>query len=209
MFKLRLFITAVLLLCLFSTVAYAENWYIAGKAGVSFMELDDIEDNTGGTTEEADDTVALVGLAAGYNWEGKAPIRTELELAYRSQLEEEFGNGAFKAEWDVRIVTLMVNGYYDFDTGTAFTPYVGLGLGSAYIDSSYENNLGVEADKSVLTYAVSGGAGCGYALTDHVTLDLGYRYLKTGDAELDDDNGNEASGSPSAHEITLGLRYDF
>jgi len=77
------------------------------------------------------------------------PIRTELTYTARGNLdkntnpksatyEDENNPGTYLNDDDylhikTRMNTLMVNTYYDFDTGINFTPYVSLGLGAVFL----------------------------------------------------------------------------
>ena len=98
----------------------------------------------------------------------------------------------------------MLNLWYDFDTGSDWTPYVGAGLGLIRIDQGdlrYEDNLLAEEVATLLirqrhpqaprvslpdgfvpkpsatdtTFAYQLGAGIGYALSETATLQIGYR----------------------------------
>ncbi len=77
----------------------------------------------------------------------------------------------------------LVDGYWDIDTGTAFTPYLGGGIGAARVSttmsdlctcSSHDPN-GVNTVSTIVPAAQLGG-GVRIALAKPVTLDIGYRY---------------------------------
>jgi len=98
----------------------------------------------------------------------------------------------------------MANLYYDFDTNTRLTPYVGGGIGMAKLKAKMSvagESLGSVDDT---TFAWQLGAGVAYAATDYVTFDAGYRYADYGDFTKDDDKIDV-----SAHEFYLGARYSF
>lgn len=71
---------------------------------------------------------------------------------------------------------LLANAYYDLDTGTAFTPYLGAGLGVAQINTS----LG-DIGHSAFVPAGQLGAGVRVATGTAATIDLGYRLRVAGD----------------------------
>ena len=51
-------------------------------------------------------------------------------------------------------------------------------------------------------------AGLGYALNDHTTIDLGYRYLNMGHfVGVADSTGAILKKSLTAHEARIGVRY--
>ena len=98
------------------------------------------------------------GLAIGYDFGvyGSAPIRLELEYLYRGQVSGKYGN---KVTADTRdefgklanspsskliesshsmsasIHSVFANAYLDFHNDSNFTPYIGGGLGAAYVDA--------------------------------------------------------------------------
>jgi outer membrane autotransporter protein len=114
--------------------------------------------------------------------------------------------------------TVFANFYYDFKTGTAFTPYVGAGLGVAWINQKVSSTFRGwtaatdDVSKTTTNFAWNLGAGVGYALTDNVTVDLGYRYTNFGDGKKfssTDGTINFQTKDIQSHEALLGLRYQF
>ena len=114
----------------------------------------------------------------------------------------------------------MLNGYYDFNTCTRWTPYIGAGVGVAMLkltsneiweDGKYKVN-----DKSY-NVAWQIGAGVAYDLTKNIALDAGYRYINAGSAvvrkEVETYPGEAYSRKlkvdTAAHEIYFGARYTF
>ena len=143
-------------------------------------------------------------LAIGYDFDKRfqVPIRTEVEYSIFSQVEadknrlsptEADWRESFSQKFDIQ--TLFLNAYWDINTGTAFTPYVGAGIGMAFINSKY--NCGGEdvndpandwvrsstGSKSRTNFAWNVGAGLGYDFNEYVTLDIGYRFVSLGDVK--------------------------
>jgi opacity protein-like surface antigen len=74
---------------------------------------------------------------------------------------------------------LLVNGFYDIDTGSAFTPYLGAGLGVARVSATLTDLCSCSGDSfsaSTIVPAAQIGAGIRIAVSDPVTFDIGYRY---------------------------------
>ena len=89
------------------------------------------------------------------------------------KVSDEFGTTKAKMENN----SVMLNAYYDIDTGTKLTPYVGAGIGMARLKGSIKGD-DANASKSKTTFAWQVGAGVSYAMTDNLALDAGYRYLR-------------------------------
>lgn len=156
-------------------------------------------------------------------------IRTELEYAIRSQSEGSYSNDYYYNGYLVKdsgsmkfdIQTIFLNIYFDFETGTPFTPYLGGGLGVAIIDA--KGNLKETFDGDVVfdesesnteeNFAFNFSAGLAYDMNDRFSLDLGYRYADFGEGETgnlgSDDFSIKGESRVIAHEVLLGLRYMY
>ncbi len=155
-------------------------------------------------------------------------VRGEFEFGYKHGMKDNYtdaegvANGAtsiLKAD----IETYMFNMYYDIDTGTKLTPYVGAGFGLAHIDakSSYDhpNVAYSRVNASDTKFAWQLSAGAAYALTDNLAIDLGYRYTDLGSIKGNSNFMDAQTGAVAAplnmkadfetHEIMLGARYTF
>lgn len=163
------------------------------------------------------------GLVFGKSYDNN--LRIEGELGYRSNDLDSFSDSgeSFAATGDISAFSFLFSTYYDLVNPTRFTPYLGAGLGGAYvnldarlIDPALED-LVFSDETMALAYQLGGGLAC--KLTRELTLDLGYRYfstanlkLKDQDTETVDDNGNPLNSFEtdySAHNISLGLRLAF
>jgi opacity protein-like surface antigen len=97
------------------------------------------------------------------------------------------------------LMNLSINGIYSFTSSSAFTPYVGLGLG--YGRLHYEGD-GPQLEDWTLTYQAIAGAR--YAVSTTVDLFGEYRYVGTSDAS---DSGLD--WEYRAHVLSAGLRFNF
>lgn len=168
-------------------------------------------------------------LAAGYDFHPlhNVPLRVEVELALRgnsranwNRPEQSWTSGTTTHDVDAMDVdmvfnstTLLANVYLDFHNSTAFTPYVGAGIGLAFNYLGYDaHNLTrggrISFDKHQTNLAWQVGAGVAYHFTENIAVDLAYRYLNLGYMELTRDGGS-VSLIPYNHEILLGLRVGF
>lgn len=110
---------------------------------------------------------------------------------------------------------LLVDAWYDFDTGTALTPYLGAGLGLARISSVSDYG-----ESAQIVPAAELGAGVRVELADPVTLDVGYRYRMAAHSNVGFDQWEwtgllpttysvHQSGPVGIHAITAGLTFAF
>ena len=123
-------------------------------------------------------------------------FRPELSVGYR------MANIKDQDEQSVTSIDVIAGVYYDVDTGSAITPYIGMGGGMSNVTVTEGNT------KAVWALAFQGAAGIGYALTEDLTLTLGYRLTGTMDADfpkIEDGKLKMALG----HNVELGLRYSF
>lgn len=198
--------------CLFSANANAFDAtpYVSAKLRYSDMSTDiKMAD-----TFDVDDKVLGGSVAAGVSTKvNGGSVRAELEYNKNADAEKTHGvvylnenddlvegNGKFK----VKSQSVMLNAYYDIDTGSKLTPYVGAGIGYAKLKGTLTidgKSMGSMDDNN---FAWQVGAGVGYALNDNVSLDAGYRYVDYGDFTED---GTKLE--TSAHELYVGARYAF
>ena len=140
-------------------------------------------------------------------------------------------NGYSKlSHWNV-----LANAYVDLGNWSGLTPYLGAGAGITHMtargSTAYTINPAGTPYKPTIVDPVSGlsttynfdrvqntggttrfawnvMAGLGYALNDHATLDLGYRYLDMGRyTGLPDYTGAVHKKELTSHEVRLGVRY--
>lgn len=174
------------------------------------------------------------GVFLGYDFYPKnnVPLRTEIEYAIRTNttrsesLSGSLGGGYtakadLKGTWGVQ--TLLANMYLDFHNDTAFTPYIGAGVGMGFITTKYSVDGKVNSATQSWSGSVSKnqlntvlawnvGAGCSYAFSENVSADLGYRYLGLGGNSVSYNVAGfkgDLNSVHNAHEFSLGLRMTF
>jgi opacity protein-like surface antigen len=160
-----------------------------------------------------------VGGAFGYDY-GLA--RLEIELAHRENDVDTINVDLidFKGDGDFSATSVMLNGYWDFETGSPVVPYIGGGIGFANVSANnvkFFDELGavryVDDDDNVFAYQLA--AGLAFALNPALTLDLGYRFFGTSDPELEadpllvDPPFGDFETEFDSHNVSLGLRMNF
>jgi len=169
----------------------------------------------GASSGTLDDTTAGGALAVGYDFSAKynVPVRAELEFGAYGALSADERVDGVSAEAEVGIKTLMLNAYWDITKYGDFTPYVGAGLGVAWVKtelSASASGIGsLSIDDTASVFAGQVGVGCSYAVTDSVALDLGYRCLVMGASDMDIFGVKFETKENIAHQIMLGVRVTF
>jgi len=212
------------------TLAFASGQigvYVAPKFVYGFTQLQGMKSDNGGSfiaKGNKSDNAFGGALAIGYDFQQKfsVPVRTELEYAAFSQVTGKTVQQYSSTSYDrftqkLRIQTLFVNAYYDFRNATAFTPYANAGLGLAFIGDKgrWEWDWGGPATagtKTSTNFAWNIGAGVAYAITDTISLDLGYRFAGLGEARTKQGTYYDWYGKTRdiyMHQVLLGLRFTF
>jgi len=115
------------------------------------------------------------------------------------------------------VFLLLANAYVDLGTYNGFTPYVGAGIGGAYVkwdeltnttrDGSFKHEGGGD-----WRFAYAAMAGVSYCLTENALLDVGYRFSHINGGKM---FGYAVGAGPgyddgfNTHEVRGGLRWQF
>jgi opacity protein-like surface antigen len=133
-----------------------------------------------GTDNASFDTGWVAGGFVGYDFVGP---RVELEALYRdnkgraSGLFPITGVGTLRTHnlVEVQQTSVMANAYYDFFAHDTFTPYVGVGVGMAFINS----RVGQFTNSSDTEFAYQAIIGASYKVTPNLRLNLDGRFYGT------------------------------
>lgn len=115
---------------------------------------------------------------------------------------------------------LLANAYVDLGTWHKVTPYVGAGIGGAWVEWDDLTNDGgggfsfTHRGASNWRFAYALMAGASYCLTSRTKLDLGYRYSRIEGGRMFEFDAGAAIGpgfddGMHIHEGRAGLRYQF
>ncbi len=198
-----------------AALAAAEGFYLGGHLGAALLDEGQNDSSSGTFNTDYDPGFGGWGVF-GYDLGDRYPRigrgRVELEVGYRSNdlKEVEFLEGGIAAGGDVSVLSFMANSFAEYDNPSRCTPYLGLGLGYAMVSLNDTTTVfGPLADDDDGVFAYQFGAGLGLALTERVTVDAGYRYFATTDAELVDATGERFDAEYSSHNFSAGVRVRF
>src|SRR5262249_54036613 len=106
-----------------------QGWYLGMGAGLGLQEDSDV--SSAGVTD-------TLGFCPGYTLSGsvgfgfETQLRPEFEINYRrNNVDKTSGPGSSGHTGNFNELGFMGNLFYDFDTHTGLTPYIGVGLGGA------------------------------------------------------------------------------
>jgi len=186
-----------------------DSWYFELRGGLNYLTDSDITvSGTPGSIEAEFDAGYAVQGAVGY--EHSSGFRGELELGYRDNSLDAFQSGGVTIpagtlglDWEVSALTVMANGYYAFDTGTGFKPFIGAGVGAAFLDAE-ASILGLSGSEDSTEFAYQGIVGIEYEIpTDSMTVGLGIRYVYFATSDPDFDG---VETEYSSHNVLAGIR---
>lgn len=216
--------------------------YVGGHLGMSverYSDRDFYERNGDWNLSLSSDTDGVFsgGISVGYDFNPQfdIPVRVELDYTARSRGEAKSGKtvpgdpgdpaASYDLTWKDKIAlqTLMFNAWWDIPLDLPVTPYIGGGIGFAFInyktsyDSVSDNGLDdeyVSGSTSETNFAWSLGGGMAYDITENWTVDLGYRYIDAGNVsktfrDAQGDIDTKSSLDVTSHDIMLGIRYTF
>ena len=133
----------------------------------------------------------LVGSAfVGYHY---SFFRFDLEYTYHP--EREYADKTLK----MTNHTGMANLYFEPPVKYFLMHYIGVGAGINYHDTE----VGTESDSNT-SFAWSAAVGLGLEVSNHVYLDVGYRYMDLGKAKIADEKIKTRS-----QQGYIGLRFEY
>ena len=110
-------------------------------------------------------------------------------------------------------VDLAAGVYYDIDTGTEITPYVGVGVGMSHVTVKMKQTAipqNVDHEDELWALSFQAAAGIGYAVMEDLTLTFGYRLIGTLEGQFSTyATTKRKMGTTLNHNVELGLRYSF
>ncbi len=138
--------------------------------------------------------------------------RVEFEYTRRSNPLDQVKlvEGSLKGSGTVTADSLLLNFFGVYHDNGRFSPYAGVGIGAARIETSDLQVAGYPmSSDSAVVFAYQVGCGVDVALTDYLNLDLGYRFFRSTRPTFSEVNGRTLDMDYSCHSAVLGLRLGF
>ncbi len=179
--------------------------YIGALIGPNFAFDSDVE--LGGNKRNADyEPGVAFSMFGGYAL-GNG-LRLEGEIAIRGNEFDHLDGSNLNG--DLLSLAFMANGFYDFDTGSAFVPYLGLGIGVAVVEADNVRSGGSRiVDDTAAGFAYQFAGGLAYMLTPRLALVGDLRFFGTTDLEMRAAGGGDYDTSYFNVDLLFGLRFGF
>jgi opacity protein-like surface antigen len=192
----------------------SSGWYFRGDAGYRFNGAGSVSSAIAPdpTNNRINDAFAI-GMGAGYKWSW---FRTDLTIDYAFSANYRGDTPGFSPDFSAKIqsATGLANFYVDLGTWSGLTPYIGGGLGGAYVRTSAFSSASLptlEVSSDRWNFAWAAMAGIAYCFTQNFLVDVGYRYLDQGHVST----GMTTLGDQltlknlTAHEVRAGVRWSL
>lgn len=156
-------------------------------------------------------------LAVGHRFDF---LRLEGELGYmKTSVDELTNSGGAKVpvSGEDKHLKLMINCLLDWRNRTPFTPFVGGGVGAAYVHQDVDmvtvrGGKRISIDDKTWDFAYQLMAGVNWAVNADWSVDLMYRFYGVSDRTHDLTGGDNTSVEIDPHHthwVLLGVRYAF
>lgn len=204
--------------------------YVSGFLGVSVPQNTDATFTVfGGDTfndrVEFDPSINIGGTG-GYDF---GFVRLEGELSYKrgeisTLTSTNLTSGAttrlVNVDGGLGALAMMFNCFFDLHNGTPVTPYFGGGAGFAalHLDDTFGTiasgpsagtRTQLYSSDNDTVFAYQAGAGLDIALNRRLSLDLGYRYFGTAQANFNKNFNTETTLKFESHNAAVGIRVKF
>ena len=124
-----------------------------------------------------------------------------------------------KADDTLTVLAATANAWYDLDTGTAWSPYIGLGVGAANLQvklATGENQADEYFNGHGWGFAYKAGVGVALEVLTGFSLVGGYQFFGTLETKVTDPKDSTGTAddhtvSPAlmAHSVQVGMRFLF
>jgi opacity protein-like surface antigen len=198
----------------FVPVEVGTGWYLRGDVAYSANRSFKNTDFGVSPVRFSEDENAFSG-SLGFGYHFTDWLRADLNLGYLPGNEVSGSTAGASAEIKNSAWYGMANVFADLGTYVGITPYVGAGAGLLRSNPRVNGHAGAADfhDHSPnYSFAYTLNAGLSYAMTNNMSVDLGYQYLSAPDAEwvkLDSPSTYSTDKGLHFHQIRLGLRYDL
>jgi OmpA-OmpF porin, OOP family len=173
------------------------GWYVKGGFGPAWTEDVDVEEFLGPISgvEAKLDLGIRFDIGGGYqfcDW-----FSLEAETGVIHNYIDEIGNADDLDDSSIANVPFLVNAVFDIPTGTALTPFAGVGAGFSVTVLTLDDVGNVDGDDSDAVFAYQAFGGVRYHISEQWSVSLAYKYFGTTDPSW------EVHGAPGDIDIEV------
>ncbi len=218
-------------------ISVGGGFYLRGDIGYSIWQNPDLSDTVGGGVQQSfgedADNGLLAGVGVGYDFNKYFRADVTFDLRKNKDIQGfapcgacllAGGPGFTTTDFSQSAYVVLANAYLDLGEHKGFSPYIGGGIGGAFIDNSSVISSGNPLPQAPVSFfegddefrfAWALTAGTEYKVTDNLSFDLNYRYLNIADGRVADivdagqDFGDLNDDGFDGHEFRVGFRYTF
>ncbi|GHC76692.1 outer membrane protein [Limoniibacter endophyticus] len=190
------------------------GWYLRGDLGYSFNDFRGVDGLAGlSLSESSVDDNFTIGLGVGYQFTDMLRADVTADYLASSDFDGRFASGG-TITGSLDGALLLGNVYADLGTFAGFTPYVGAGIGGAYLrwDDLKATVGGVEESfdgGSKFRFAYALHAGASYCVTEKIAVDAGYRFTQVEGGSMIEGLADADDKGINQHQIRAGLRFQL
>ncbi len=188
------------------------RWYVGISGGYTYMSDQDVSSASASSMQM--NGGYGIGGSIGYLPSSSIPVinalRFEAEVTYHQNNVDRVNRTGGRPQIggndaNYSSTAYMVNTFYDLQTGTKWTPYIGAGIGFASLHLPTSSNAG-NTSSSDNEFAYQGMVGVGYSPDSipNTQWSVGYRYLATSNPSFDN-----ASTKYSTNNFEVGGKFKF
>jgi opacity protein-like surface antigen len=209
-------------------VELGNGWYLRGDVG--YIDYDTPQDrgtSAFGIPRLDDERLEQIfSLGGGVGYQLSSWLRTDLTIDHRFGAEftgtrpfPTYAFGSVIDKTDLESTSFLLNGYIDLGYWAGVTPYIGAGAGFSInrltnftrlvtVNTPPSFDAAVLGPHTTYNFAWALMAGAAVDVGSGFKLDLGYRFVRLGDARSRfDADPSIRTDSIQAHEIRVGARY--
>ena len=209
--KLSISLLALAAALIAAPAAHADQtpgWYVGAGVGATLPPDADLREPRTGVHGAREEDVNVDALGdVGYAWTNG--LRLEGEYFHNQNNVNKVG-GYTNAGGHISNNAAFANAFYDFKTGTIYTPYVGGGAGVDFVNVKSVGASGAGFLIGDTTkFAYQGIAGVSAQLDPSWSVSIDYRYVASLDPKVDSTTGGQGRIDNASHNVIAGLRYSF
>ncbi len=195
-----------------STSANAQDsqWYLGGSVGYN-QTSDQTSEGENRLVETEFDTGITTSSIVGYNYNDS--IRFEGEFAWRRNDGKSLSFNGIDRPFTAKgaeSYSLLANAFYDFDTDSKITPYIGAGVGIGFLENEFLYGPVNFEDKDT-AFVYQGIIGASLPITERIVGFIDARFLGSTGVEFERlspaDNGVLLDSEYDNFSISVGYRW--